>query len=82
MRATAKRFVILTVAVFFLCLGLAGLILPVIPGIICMAVSLVLLSLISPSIRVFLHKHTSKYPKLHQQVMKLEGKLSRWIGEV
>lgn len=73
-----KKIVVLTFAGIFFVLGLAGLVLPVLQGWLFLAISALLFSMYSPSLRAWLDRHTVKYPKLHAFV----GKAQEWTTRV
>lgn len=81
MRKQLKRGFILAGAIAFLALGVVGLVLPFLQGILFIAVGLILLSLVSPSVRVFLDRHTVRYPKVHKVVLDVERFVVRIVGE-
>lgn len=68
----------LTLAGAFLLLGLAGLVLPVLQGWLFLAISAILFSMYSPSMRAWIDRHTEKYPKLH----KVVGTAQAWTSKV
>ncbi len=61
--------------------GLAGLVLPFLPGALLIAAGLVLLSLLNPKVDAWLSKITVRYPTLHKMVEKLRVFISRIIGK-
>lgn len=73
-----KRVAVLTLASLFLLLGLAGLVLPVLQGWLFLAISAILFSMYSPSMRAWIDEHTVRYPKLH----KVVGKAQDWTTKV
>lgn len=73
-----KRIFILTLATFFLLLGLAGLVLPILQGWLFLAISILLFSLYAPRLRAWIDRHTVRWPKLHAAV----GKAEEWIIKV
>jgi uncharacterized membrane protein YbaN (DUF454 family) len=73
-----KRIIVLTLATLFLLIGLAGLVLPVLQGWLFLALSLILFSMYSPSLRAWIDRHTEKYPRLHSVV----GRAQRWTTRV
>ena len=82
MKKHAKRVLVLTVAIIFIILGLAGTVLPFLQGFLFIAIGLMLLSFYSPKIRLFIEKHTEKYPRLFSVVKKVEGWFIKIIGEI
>ncbi|MDQ5955390.1 MAG: hypothetical protein QG621_393 [Patescibacteria group bacterium] len=82
MKRHIKRTAILVLACVCLLLGLAGLVLPILQGVLFLAVSLVLFPILSPTIGTWAETHTRKYPKVHAVVKRVEDWLRRVIGEV
>ena len=82
MKRHAKRTVLFIFACIFLMLGVAGLVLPILQGILFLAVGLVILSALSATVRDWLEKHTRKFPKVHKIVRDVEAWVVRIIGEV
>ncbi len=82
MKRHVKRTLVAILACVCLLLGLAGLVLPVLQGLLFLAVSVVLFSILSPTIGQWAESHTRKYPKVHTVVKKVEAWLRRVIGEV
>ena len=76
-----KRAIVLFFGIVFLILGVLGLALPFLQGILFIAIGLLLLSVYSPTVRTFLDRHTVRYPKLHQTVLKVEDWIKRILGE-
>ena len=81
MQRQLKRVFVLAVALVFIVLGLAGLVLPFLQGFLFLAIGILLLSLYSPSVREWMDRHTVKYPKLHRLVLKAEGWVTGIIGK-
>lgn len=77
-----KRTLLIIFAIVFFIVGVAGLILPIIPGLLFLAVAVALLSVFSPTIQELLHSHTRKVPKLHTIVLKVDEYVRRIIGEI
>ncbi len=73
-----KKAFILTVATAFLLLGLAGLVLPILQGWLFLAISAILFSMYSPSLRAWIERRTVKYPRIHTFV----GKAQDWTTKV
>lgn len=80
MKNHIKRTFIFILACVFIILGIIGLVLPFLQGFLFLAVGILLLSLYSPSLRTWMDKHTVRYPKLHQAVLKVEGWIVQIIG--
>lgn len=82
MKKHAKRVFILLLALLFLVFGVVGLVLPFLQGILFIAVSLILLSMLSPTTRTWFEHYTRKWPKFHAVVVRAERYITRIIGEV
>ncbi len=77
-----KRIAVTILALLFLVLGVVGLFLPFLQGFLFIAVALVLLSMLSPTIREKIEKQTRKYPKAHVIFMKVEDFIRKVIGDL
>ena len=64
-----------------LLLGVVSLALPFLQGILFILVGLFLLSTFSPTMREWIEKHTRRFPKVHEAVLKVQQFISRIIGE-
>lgn len=82
MQKEAKRIFVLTIGVVFIILGLFGLILPLLQGIIFLAIGLILISLCSQKFRLWVNKHTQPYPQLFSVIKKMETWIAKFIGEI
>ncbi|MBP9710652.1 MAG: hypothetical protein KBD50_00075 [Candidatus Pacebacteria bacterium] len=82
MKKRVKRIGVFILAIFFFVIGLIGLVLPFLQGILFLTISLLLLSMLSPSFRDKLEHHTRKWPRFHAWVVKAERWVVRVIGEV
>ena len=76
----AKRVLVITLGVIFVLLGLAGLVLPLLQGWLFLAIGALLLSMYSPTLRGFIHRHTTKYPRIHAFVERAEGWTTKVFG--
>lgn len=81
-RRHTKRLLVLIAAIVFVILGLAGLVLPVLQGVLFLAIGLVLLSVLSPTIQEKVAAQTRKYPKVHAVVLRIEGIIRSIVGEL
>ena len=81
MRKKLKRGFVLTGAILFILIGLVGLVLPFLQGLLFITIGLLLLSLVVPQVRLFLDRHTIRYPHIHRAVLKAEGWVVRVVGE-
>lgn len=82
MKRKAKRLLVFILAIFFFLIGLVGLVLPFLQGILFLTISLLLLSMLSPTMRDIFERQTRKWPKFHALVVKAERYIVRVIGEV
>lgn len=82
MQRKAKRALVLIVGIGFIILGIFGLVLPFLQGIIFLAIGVVLVSLCFPEIRLWINKHTERYPHLFSIINKVEIWIAKFIGEV
>jgi uncharacterized membrane protein YbaN (DUF454 family) len=82
MRKAAKKVFVLILGIIFLFLGMAGLVLPVLQGVLFIIIGLLLLSLCLPKIREHIRKHATKNQHLSRALDKAEGWLAKFIGEV
>jgi uncharacterized membrane protein YbaN (DUF454 family) len=82
MRKKLKQGFVLAVGLIFLALGVVGLVLPFLQGVLFIAVGLILLSFVSPRVRTFLDRHTTRYPRIHEVIVKVENWVTRVVGEV
>ena len=82
MRRHLKRSLVTFIAVLFLLLGLVGLVLPILQGVLFIAIGLLLLSLVSERVRTFLDKHTVRFPVLHRAIRIVEDYVTRVVGKI
>ena len=71
-----KTLAIIIVSLFLFILGVAGLVLPVIPGLVLIALSLFLLSTRVPSVKRYLEKLEKRFPQLKEKIKKWKNTLS------
>ena len=81
MRGFIKHTVIIFLAIVLIIVGLAGLILPVLPGVVFILVGLLLLSAYNPRFEYWLHEQTKKYPPVHKMALDLQAFIERIIGK-
>jgi len=72
--------IVLSLATICLLLGLAGLALPFLQGFLFLAISALLFSLYSPTLRAWIDKHTIRYPRIHAFVDKAQQFVTRVFG--
>lgn len=75
-----KRILVISLGIFFILVGLAGLVLPILQGWFFLVLGGLLLSMYSPGLRAFMDRHTVKYPKIHAFVAKAQGWTERVFG--
>ncbi len=80
MSKKVKHILITVVAVLFLLLGVAGLVLPFLQGFLFLAMGIILLSFSFPSVRSLRKKHSVKFPKIHTKFEELEAWLEEKLG--
>lgn len=81
MRGYIKHTVIVFVAFMLIIVGLAGLVLPVLPGLLFIVVGCLLISAYNPRFEFWLHEQTKKYPPLHTMALDLQAFIERIIGK-
>lgn len=81
MRGYIKHTVIVFVAFMLIIVGLAGLILPFLPGLLFIVVGCLLISAYNPRFEFWLHEQTKKYPPLHTMALDLQAFIERIIGK-
>jgi len=81
MKKGFKRTAVFAVGAAFIPLGVAGLVLPILQGVIFLVAGVILLSIASPTIRSWTERHTRKYPKVHSVFEKMEKRIISIIGE-
>ncbi len=82
MKRQAKKITIQVIAIFFLLVGLAGLVLPILNGIFFLIVGLLLLSLYSSWAQKLLTKLGKTHPKVEQTISRAENWIRRHVGEL
>jgi len=80
MHRHVKRVLVLLLGIFFIVLGLIGLILPILQGWLFLLIGLLLLSLYSPALREWIDRQTKPYPKINKAVERAEAWIVRRIG--
>ena len=82
MKKNIKRTAVAAAGVLFVFLGLIGLALPFLQGIFFIVIGLILLSISSTRIRMWVESHTRRFPKIHAGVERLERWVTGIIGPV
>jgi uncharacterized membrane protein YbaN (DUF454 family) len=75
-----KKALVILAGVLFVIFGLLGLALPFAPGLLALAIGVVLLSIASSRIRGWVEAHTRPYPRTHRFVEKTQKWVLRIIG--
>jgi uncharacterized membrane protein YbaN (DUF454 family) len=81
MKKHVKRLTIQTIGYACLMLGVAGILLPVLNGIIFLILGLVLLSVYSARAKTLLHRLGRQHPKAEQTVIRVERWVLKMVGE-
>ncbi len=82
MKKKVKRVLVLITGIIFILLGLVGSVLPFVQGFIFFAIGFILLSFYFPKIRLWIEKHTEKYPRLFSAIKKIEKWITEIVGEI
>lgn len=82
MKKRTKALLVLFLSILFLVLGVASLLLPLVPGWILIGIGLLLFSIYSPRTRDWLESHTRRWPKLHARIERMRDWAERTIGTV
>lgn len=82
MQKNVKRMILLTVGIIFILFGLIGLVLPILQGIIFLAIGFILVSFCFPKVRLWMKHHTERRPHLSRMVNKMEKWIIKFIGEI
>lgn len=77
-----KRTLIFLLAVLFVVIGIAGFVLPLIPGLVFIAIALAIFSIFFPVIGERAQYHTRKYPKVQKVIRDMEERVRRMVGEL
>lgn len=80
MNKRLKRVLVFSAGIIFVLLGLVGLALPFLQGVLFIIIGIILLSIASPTVRVWAERHTRKFPKVHAMVEKMEKRITDIIG--
>ena len=76
-----KHAAIILIAIILVIVGVAGLVLPLLPGVLFIVVGLLLLSAYNPRFEFWIHEQTKKYPPLHRMALDLQAFIERIIGK-
>ena len=76
-----KRVLVLLLAVFFLILGVIGLVLPFLQGILFIIIGLMLLAIYSPRVKGWVDALASKHQRLEDIIKRIDALIERIIGK-
>ena len=82
MRTKLKRILVLIVGWIFILVGIAGLFLPVIQGILCIVIGLIILSTEYVWAHKLLQKLKNKFPKIAHASEEAAEKAEKWFRRV
>lgn len=82
MRKQVKKVAVLLLAIFFIALGLLGLVLPILQGVLFLIIGFILISFYFPEVRPRVNKHIEKFPHLFTVIDKIEKWMTKIIGEI
>lgn len=81
MKGFIRHGIIIILALCLIIVGTAGLVLPLLPGLLFILVGVLLLSAYNPRFEFWLHEQTKKYPPVHKIVKDLEAFIDRILGK-
>lgn len=81
MKNNTKNAVLIFIALFLIIVGVAGLVLPLLPGILFIIVGLLILSAYNVRFEYWLHGITKKYPPLHTIALDIQAFIERILGK-
>jgi uncharacterized membrane protein YbaN (DUF454 family) len=76
---TVKRVFNISFGVIFLLIGTAGIVLPLLNGLVFLLLGLIILSFESEKIEMFLQKITNKNKQAHYWHSKISSFLGKWL---
>ena len=71
------RYSLMVLGCIFLLIGIIGLFVPILQGIIFLAIGLYVLSLTSRRLKRTIKSHLQKYPRVHTVYLKYSAKIER-----
>lgn len=77
-----KKILVISVAVVFIILGIAGLVLPFLQGVLFLFIGVILLSFYFPKPRLWIEKHSARYPHIFALTKKIEKWMAKIIGDI
>ncbi len=77
MKRDARHYIMLSVGWFFIILGILGLFLPILQGILFLAIGMVILSRRSPRVRLMIRKLAKKYPAFGKALKEARIRVDR-----
>jgi uncharacterized membrane protein YbaN (DUF454 family) len=75
-----KKAAVLSLATLFLFVGLLGLVLPILQGWFFLGFSLILFSMYSITLRLWIHDRAVKYPRIHPYIHRAQEWTSKVFG--
>ena len=78
MQRKIRHYIILGLGWMFVFLGILGLFLPVLQGVLFLAIGAVMLSSVSPRMRLLIMKIGQRYPKFRRAVDTSRNKAREW----
>lgn len=77
-----RKLILLVLGWGFVVLGILGLFLPILQGILFLAVGVILLAQVSPRVRLLRQRLRRRYPQAAGVFDKAEKKASQWLARV
>jgi uncharacterized protein len=81
MRRHIKRTTTQAVGVAFILFGTAGLVLPIIQGVLFLIIGFLLLSVYSPRIKAYIERFAFRHPSVRDIILKAEKFIVRVVGD-
>ena len=78
MRRRVRHYLILGFGWLFIFLGILGLFLPILQGILFLCIGILLLSSVSPRVRLLIMKLGRRYPKVRAALTASKSKAREW----
>ncbi len=78
-RMNGRKLLLLVLGWFFLALGVLGLFLPILQGILFILIGLMLLSSVSPRVRLLRQRLRRRYPRAFARVHEAETRAKAWL---
>lgn len=78
---TLRRAFYISLAIFFIIIGFAGLVLPILNGIFFLIIGLIILSFEFEQLETILENTTKRHPKIHHWYKKINSFLRKHLGK-